>query len=110
MTNKTTVAMLLIAVGLPVAVEAQAKSAGPMTDLVAQVASVETKIVALAKAIPESAYDWRPGADVRSVSEVFRHVAGENLSGPKSAASRPQPTLASAARRTTKPSRTKSEK
>ena len=79
MTNKTSVAMLLIAVGLPVAVESQATSAdGVMADLVAQVASVETKIVGLAKAIPESAYDWRPGDGVRSTSEVFRHVAGEN--------------------------------
>src|SRR4029079_7232844 len=51
---------------------------GVMGDLVAQVASVETKIVGLARAIPESAYDWRPGEGVRSASEVFRQVAGEN--------------------------------
>jgi hypothetical protein len=76
MTIKTTV---LLIVGLPVTVVAQSRPAdSAMADLVAQVSYAETKIVALAKAIPESAYDWRPGDGVRSTSEVFRHVAGEN--------------------------------
>lgn len=39
--------------------------------------SVHVKIVALAKAIPADKYSWRPGAGVRSVSEVLMHVAGE---------------------------------
>jgi len=51
---------------------------GLMGDMHGDVRDVQQKLVALAKAIPESAYGWRPGAGVRSVSEVFMHVASEN--------------------------------
>ena len=34
--------------------------------------------MALAKAIPAEKCDWRPGAGVRSVGEVVRHVAADN--------------------------------
>jgi uncharacterized damage-inducible protein DinB len=51
---------------------------GLMGDLAAIVTGLERKVVGLAKAIPESAYDWRPGEGVRSVSDVLMHVAGEN--------------------------------
>lgn len=33
------------------------------------------KMVALAEAMPEEKYSWRPGEGVRSVGEVFTHVA-----------------------------------
>jgi len=51
---------------------------GLMGDLLKDVAEVESKIVGLAKAMPESSYAWRPGAGVRSTSEVFAHVASDN--------------------------------
>jgi uncharacterized damage-inducible protein DinB len=35
----------------------------------------ERQLIALAQAIPEDKYDWRPAATARSVSEVFVHVA-----------------------------------
>lgn len=35
-------------------------------------------MLALADAIPEDKYDWRPADGVRSVGEVFLHVAGGN--------------------------------
>jgi uncharacterized damage-inducible protein DinB len=54
------------------------KRAGVMGDLIADVTEVEDKIVSLAKAIPESAYAWRPGPGVRSVGEVVTHVAADN--------------------------------
>ncbi len=38
----------------------------------------EAKTMSLAKAMPEEKYSWRPGADVRSVSEVYVHVANGN--------------------------------
>ena len=46
------------------------------------------QIVELAEAIPESRYSWRPGPGVRSVSEVFMHIALANFyllsaTGPK---------------------------
>ncbi len=39
--------------------------------------STHAKILALANAIPEDKYAWRPSAGVRSVSEVLMHVVGE---------------------------------
>ena len=36
------------------------KRAGLMGDLIADVTDVESKIVGLAKAMPESSYAWRP--------------------------------------------------
>ena len=36
------------------------------------------KMVALAEAMPQEAYAWRPAEGVRSVSEVYMHVAGTN--------------------------------
>jgi hypothetical protein len=38
---------------------------------------VQTKMVALANAIPADKLTWRPSADSRSFAEVFLHVAGE---------------------------------
>jgi uncharacterized damage-inducible protein DinB len=39
---------------------------------------VSKKIVELAEAMPASKYNWRPGPGVRSVSEVYMHIAGGN--------------------------------
>ncbi len=38
---------------------------------------VHDKLLALAEAIPADKYSWRPSPDVRTVSEVLMHVAGE---------------------------------
>ena len=43
---------------------------------------VEEKLVALAQAFPTEKYTWRPGEGVRSVSEVFLHVANANYGFP----------------------------
>lgn len=39
---------------------------------------VQKKIVDLATAVPADKYSWRPADGVRSVSEVFTHIAGGN--------------------------------
>jgi uncharacterized damage-inducible protein DinB len=39
--------------------------------------SVHVKVMALAAAIPDDKYAWRPAPGVRSVSEVLMHLAGE---------------------------------
>jgi uncharacterized damage-inducible protein DinB len=49
-----------------------------MADLLRDVGQVEQKLVALARAMPADKYDWRPGEGVRSVGEVFKHVAADN--------------------------------
>jgi len=39
--------------------------------------SLQSKFLALANAFPPDKYAWRPGPGVRSVGEVFMHVASE---------------------------------
>ena len=60
------------------AVAAPLHAQGLMADFHGDVRDVQQKLVGLAKAIPANKYNWRPGAGVRSVSEVFMHVASEN--------------------------------
>jgi uncharacterized damage-inducible protein DinB len=54
------------------------KPAGLMGDLQKDVSDVQEKIVGLAKALPDGAYDWRPMPGVRSTGEVLLHVAADN--------------------------------
>jgi uncharacterized damage-inducible protein DinB len=42
----------------------------------------EDKVVSLAEAFPQEKYTWRPAAGVRSVGEVFLHLAGGNFGFP----------------------------
>ena len=39
---------------------------------------VQKKIVDLAEATPAEKFSWRPSKDVRSISEVYMHIAGGN--------------------------------
>ncbi len=55
-----------------------AQTAPVIIDLVKDVDGVAQKFVALAKAMPVDKYGWRPGTGVRSVGEVFLHVASDN--------------------------------
>jgi uncharacterized damage-inducible protein DinB len=61
----------------------QAKFLNDMKDL-------QSKFVSLAQTIPQDKYTWRPGEGVRSVSEVFLHVAGGNFSIPGMMGIKPQ--------------------
>jgi uncharacterized damage-inducible protein DinB len=47
-----------------------------------ELTAVEKKIVALAEAIPTEKFAWRPADGVRSVSEVYMHIAGANYMFP----------------------------
>ena len=53
-------------------------NAGPAADLLLPFGDIEQKAVALAKAIPEDKYGWRPGPGVRSIREVCLHIAYGN--------------------------------
>jgi uncharacterized damage-inducible protein DinB len=67
------------------AATAQADKTAPSYDLKAQAAvdldDLQKKFVALAGAIPQDKYTWRPAEGVRSISELFLHVsaAGYNI-------------------------------
>jgi uncharacterized damage-inducible protein DinB len=53
-------------------------AAGFRAEMIGQVEDVAKKIEDLADAIPAEKFSWRPGEGVRSVSEVFVHIAGSN--------------------------------
>jgi uncharacterized damage-inducible protein DinB len=38
----------------------------------------ERRLLALAEAVPEELYEWRPGEGMRSLREIFRHIALSN--------------------------------
>ena len=70
--------LALVAGGARVAVSQAAAPAGERGVMLAQFNDAAGKLVQLAQAIPQEKYTWRPGAGVRSVSEVLNHVTGGN--------------------------------
>ena len=83
MSKRIVVAAVVVALTLPALARAQAPAAPApgatlKAEYLAEVADVEKKIRALAEAIPEEKYAWRPAAGVRSIAEVFAHIAGGN--------------------------------
>lgn len=66
-----------LALILSLALATSASAQGLMGDMHRDVNDVQEKLIALAKAIPEPAYSWRPSG-ARSVGEVFLHVAADN--------------------------------
>ena len=55
--------------------KAAAAPAGFRADFLHQLDDVEKKLVDLAQAVPAEKYSWRPAQGVRSVGEVYMHVA-----------------------------------
>jgi uncharacterized damage-inducible protein DinB len=51
---------------------------GPAGELLLPFDELEKHVMALAKAVPEDKYGWRPGKGVRSFQEVFLHIAYGN--------------------------------
>lgn len=51
---------------------------GVHADLLKNLDDTQKKIVSLAEAIPADKFLWRPAEGVRSISEVFMHIAGAN--------------------------------
>ena len=66
----------------PTAASAQG-AAGWRSELVADLEESERKFVGLAEALSWEHYGWRPMAGVRSVGEVFMHVAAGNVQFPQ---------------------------
>jgi uncharacterized damage-inducible protein DinB len=78
----TLVAMALGSIGLAGSVAAQAvpnrdDAVEVRKQYVLDLDTLQSKFLALAEAIPAEKYSWRPAAGVRSVGEVFMHVASE---------------------------------
>ena len=55
-----------------------APSSGYRAEFLQEIAYYEQRYVRLAEAMPAEKYGWRPGEGVRSVGEVFIHIAQAN--------------------------------
>jgi uncharacterized damage-inducible protein DinB len=75
--------LLLLTAALPLA----AQDALPdfRTEFQGQFEASARKLVALAEAMPESSYDWRPMEGVASVASVYMHIARYNYYYPEDA-------------------------
>jgi uncharacterized damage-inducible protein DinB len=51
---------------------------GFRAEFLANLDEVQEKILDLAESTPAEKYPWRPANDVRSISEVYMHIAGAN--------------------------------
>jgi hypothetical protein len=60
------------------AVYAQVPTSGWRAEFLKNIGGSEQKFTQLATAMPWTKYSWRPGAGVRSVCEVYLHIAGDN--------------------------------
>ena len=78
----TLFAVVALVAAIPVAAHetpaAAPAAAGFQGDVAADLARTGEKLVALAEAIPADKYGWRPAEGVRSMSEVFVHLASAN--------------------------------
>src|SRR5216684_4254412 len=51
---------------------------GYRAEYLADLDDVQKKFMDLAETIPAEKYSWRPAKGVRSISEVYMHIAGAN--------------------------------
>ena len=72
-------AFCLFLAALPLIAAEGGTPSGFLGEFINQLNDTEKKFVGLAEAVPQEKYSWRPGEGVRSVSEVFMHVAGANF-------------------------------
>lgn len=61
-----------------VAPTSSAPASGYKAEFLDEIASYEQRYVRLAEAMPAEKYAWRPGEGVRSVGEVYVHIAQAN--------------------------------
>jgi len=59
-----------------------AGAAGVKGEILMWIQDADEKLIQLAEAMPESKYGWRPDKGVRTVGEVFMHVAAANYGLP----------------------------
>lgn len=69
---------LLVPLHAAAAVAKTPPTHGFRAEFLHDLADVEKKIVELAASTPASKYSWRPAPGVRSISEVYMHIAGGN--------------------------------
>lgn len=82
MTSRIAACLLLLATLPLAAASAPAKNApaapGFRAEFIVNLDDVQRKILSLAEATPAEKFAWRPAGDIRSISEVYMHIAGGN--------------------------------
>ena len=76
--------MIAVTLGAPALIAAAltlsaTPTSGFRAELLKWLEESEKKVVALAEAVPAEKYGWRPADRVRSIGEVYLHVAGGNF-------------------------------
>ena len=71
-------ALAVMAIAAPSGARADEPTSGFRGDLLWQINAVEREIVDLEAAVPQSKFTWRPAEGVRSISEVYSHIAFGN--------------------------------
>lgn len=87
MTKKLCMAVVLLALLLTTgSIRAFAQDASPAaktfdfrSEAIVEMKAAQDEIVSLAQAMPQEKYTWRPEEGVRSVSEVYLHIAAGNF-------------------------------
>lgn len=78
MRRRVALSVLALATFSSIAAAQETRVGGARGDFLASFGGLERKFGQLAEAFPQDKYDWRPGAGVRSVCEVFVHITVEN--------------------------------
>jgi hypothetical protein len=85
MNVRSLAAALLLVPSLALAQQGPAKATSPSVngkgfraEFLSDLDEVQDKITRLAAAVPAEKYAWRPAEGVRSISEVYMHIAGGN--------------------------------
>jgi len=76
-TRLVTLPLFAALLGLALA-QAPKSTSGFQPEFLFSFNDAEAKVLSLAKAMPAEKYSWRPGPGVRSVSEVYIHIANGN--------------------------------
>ena len=87
----TRVAILVAVASLAALLAAPLTAADYREEALNRIAALEKKFVGVSEAIPADKYTWRPAEGVRSVSELFLHVAGANFGLPARILGMPAP-------------------
>ncbi len=59
------------------------KLSGPRGEFLQEYGTLESRLTQLAEATPADKFTWRPAEGVRSIAEVYLHVAAANFNIPK---------------------------
>ncbi|HYL74141.1 MAG TPA: DinB family protein [Bryobacteraceae bacterium] len=83
-------AALFLSISLaPARAQTTAAPTGFRAEFLADWDDFAKKVVSLAEAMPAEKFTWRPGAQVRSVSEIYMHIAGGNFTIPRATGVQP---------------------